>query len=240
MKSIRSLAKEILGERGVRFVRELTGARHKVQVKLATEMAGENVDDMFAFCPTILPPGPIVYSLGVGTVIDADLYLVEHYHAYVYAFDPTPIALEWIATQKVPDRWRMLPYGVADFDGPAIFFHHVGAQFGLKPVTPEDRATNPLQVRRISTIMRELSHDHIDILKINIEGGEYAVLRDLLRSDVRVGQLWVEFHHRFPGLRLQQTIEAVRQLNANGYLIFAIAENEKEYSFVNRRELDAD
>src|SRR5262245_14315827 len=45
---------------------------------------------------------------------------------------------------------------------------------------------------RLPTIARRLGHQRIDVLKIDIEGGEYAVLDDLLRSGPAVRQLLVE------------------------------------------------
>ena len=43
--------------------------------------------------------------------------------------------------------------------------------------------------------MRELGRDHIDVLKMDIEGSEYGVLEDVLYLDIR--QLLVEVHQRF-------------------------------------------
>ena len=44
-------------------------------------------------------------------------------------------------------------------------------------------------------MMRDLGHDHLDVLKMDIEGAEYAVLDDMLQSDILPDQLLVEFHH---------------------------------------------
>jgi hypothetical protein len=81
--------------------------------------------------------------------------------------------------------------------------------------------------------MKRLGHSRIDLLKMNIEGGEYAVIADMVVSSIEIGQLVVEFHHRLPGFDVSQTVAAVRQLNAGDYKIFHIAENEKEYSFAS-------
>ncbi|GIS18490.1 MAG: hypothetical protein CM15mP120_04060 [Pseudomonadota bacterium] len=43
--------------------------------------------------------------------------------------------------------------------------------------------------------MRDLGHDHLDVLKMDIEGAEYAVLDDMLQSNILPDQLLVEFHH---------------------------------------------
>ena len=46
--------------------------------------------------------------------------------------------------------------------------------------------------------MREREHDHIDWLKMDIEGAEYRVLSDLLDRHVRISWLSVEFDQPVP------------------------------------------
>ena len=60
-------------------------------------------------------------------------------------------------------------------------------------------------VRRLSTIMRELGHGAIDLLKMDIEGAEYEVIADLLACGADVRQLLVEFHHRWPEVGIART-----------------------------------
>lgn len=84
--------------------------------------------------------------------------------------------------------------------------------------------------------MQSLGHDRIDLLKMDIEGAEYSVLRDFLSSGVRVGQLLVEFHHRWPEVGIEKTKKAIRELNQAGYRIFNVSPTGEEYSF---RKLDA-
>ena len=87
-------------------------------------------------------------------------------------------------------------------------------------------------VHRLMTIMEMLGHDHIDVLKMDIEGAEYGVIADLLSCNIRVDQLLVEFHHRWPELGLQKTKRAIRELNRAGYQIFNVSLNGEEYSFL--------
>ena len=63
----------------------------------------------------------------------------------------------------------------------------------------ETRKTNDepvvkLPVKRIARVMEELYMDHIDVLKMDIEGSEYAVIEDMLDSKIFPKQLSVEFH----------------------------------------------
>ena len=52
--------------------------------------------DSWKYIPSLLNEQSIVYSLGVGDLIDFDLDLINDYGLTVHAFDPTPFAEEWV------------------------------------------------------------------------------------------------------------------------------------------------
>jgi hypothetical protein len=68
---------------------------------------------------------------------------------------------------------------------------------------------------------------------MDIEGGEYLAIEDLLASRLPVPQLLVEFHHHFPGIGLRATQRAVAALQEAGYRIFHISQRGLEISFVH-------
>jgi hypothetical protein len=83
------------------------------------------------------------------------------------------------------------------------------------------------------SFLAELQHSRIDLLKMDIEGAEYAVIDDIVASGIIVKQLLVEFHHRWKEVGVSKTKHAVRKLNAAGYRIFAVSPNGEEYGFLN-------
>src|SRR5262245_13754346 len=87
-------------------------------------------------------------------------------------------------------------------------------------------------VARLASIMQQLGHDRLDILKLDIEGGEYAVLQDLLSEGIPARQLLLEFHHHFPGIGINATVEVVQALQAAGFRIFHISARGREMSLV--------
>jgi len=180
----------------------------------------------------------IIYSFGVGSNIAWDLAMIERFGVTVHAFDPTPRAREWLRTFVRPPQFVFHEYGVGKFDGEIAFYPpRRRTSYNFSPIDrgyqrdADDVALGP--VKRLSTIMRELRHDHIDILKMDIEGGEYEVIEDLLQSDIEVGQVLVEFHHNFRGVPITRTTEAIRALNARGYRIFHLSPRGYELSLIN-------
>ena len=86
-------------------------------------------------------------------------------------------------------------------------------------------------VHRLTTIMQMLGHKKIDLLKMDIEGSEYAVIADLIASAVPVEQLLVEFHHRRPEVGMGRTRAAIENLHRAGYRLFDVSWSGEEYSF---------
>jgi hypothetical protein len=54
-----------------------------------------------------------------------------------------------------------------------------------------------LPVKTLKTIMKELGHDRVDILKLDVEGSEYAFLEDAIDTSAldHVQQVTLEWHH---------------------------------------------
>ena len=93
-------------------------------------------------------------------------------------------------------------------------------------------------IERVSTIMKRLSHEKIDLLKLDIEGAEYRVLRDMLDMGVLPTQILVEFHHgkrRKGRVPVSETKKLVERLRGFGYSIFWASESGRELALVRRR-----
>jgi FkbM family methyltransferase len=177
----------------------------------------------------------VVYSFGVGEDASFDLGLIEQYGCRVHAFDPTERSIAWARANVDHLLWKLHPIGIAASDGEAEFTSpenktHVSF-FRAGDDAARGEGAVRLTVRSLPTIMRELSHDRIDLLKMDIEGFEYEVLQSMIDSAVRPAQIAVEFHHRMYGYAPAATNEAVMALRQNGYHLFHVSDTGREYSF---------
>jgi len=182
----------------------------------------------------------IVYSFGVGEDASFDIGLIERFDLTVFAFDPTPRSIQWVATQKLPESFVMHPFGIAAFDGDVKFNPPDNPEFVShtvldRPSTEEQAITVP--VRRLSTILRELGHDRIDVLKMDIEGAEYDVLDEMKENDIRPNQILIEFHHRFQNVGVEKSKSAIEQIRSMGYDLFAVSSSNEEFCFARRATL---
>ncbi|KAJ9440954.1 hypothetical protein DIPPA_07036 [Diplonema papillatum] len=70
--------------------------------------------------------------------------------------------------------------------------------------------------KTLQTIMEELGHQRVDILKLDIEGFEWGILSQILDPHLGIRQLMLEMH--FGGA--QQWIEALRAVKAAGFELY--------------------
>ncbi|NJN16539.1 MAG: FkbM family methyltransferase [Oscillochloris sp.] len=205
----------------------------RLQLRCSTRQFGSGYG-AWTICPDGLGHDSVVYSFGVGTDVAFDLGLIAAYGLKVHAFDPTPQSISWFKNQQFPPALHLHEYGIADTDGaidlyppnnPSYVSHSAVERAGVEPIQAS--------VRRLSTIMNELGHQQIDLLKMDIEGAEYAVVEDIVTSGIPIRQLLIEFHHRFPQVGPVATRRAVATLAAHGFRLFAVSSSGEEYSFLH-------
>jgi FkbM family methyltransferase len=187
----------------------------------------------------LLSSKSVVYSVGVGDDISFDKELISKYDVTVHAFDPTPESHQWLKEQDVPQKFVLHKIGLADHDGfldfhPASTPGHVSHSIFQTEFTTHAKIQLP--VKRLETIMAELGHSKIDLLKMDIEGAEYGVIDDFIDSKVVCRQLLIEFHHRTIQNGIEKTRSAIRRLRENGFRLVKMAPNGEEYCFIHRGE----
>jgi FkbM family methyltransferase len=206
-----------------------------VQDRQATEYHGTDYGG-WAVVPDALSSETVVYSFGVGDDISFDLSMIRKYGLTVHAFDPTPRSIAWVREQSMPPQFVFHDIGIGDHDGTLTLFPP--KKESHKSFTLIDRSATQRQVgvevpvRRLSTVMRGLGHEHIDVLKMDIEGAEYDVLRTLEEDDIYPAQVLVEFHHRFVPDGIERTRSAIQCLNKLQYRLVAVSSSGEEYTFM--------
>jgi len=225
-------------ERVPRLYNQIIGRdlRYFPQAWVRKEHIGSRYDGK-QVCIDNITPESVVFSFGIGRDISFDLTMIERFDVDVYAFDPTPISKEWLKKQILPEKFHFFDFGLADYDGFVELYPFwpddpTAHDFTILNPSKVNERTISCPVHKMATILNMLEHDKIDILKMDIEGSEYAVIDDILASEIEVTQLLVEFHHRFENVGLVATERAIKALNEHGYRIFSIGPDGQEYSFI--------
>ena len=212
----------------------------KVDVRIYNKTFG--IDCSWVIVPNLINKDSVIYSFGVGTDISFDLAIIEHFGAKAKAFDPTPQSIEWVKSQLIPSEFLLYEYGLSNYDGEAVFYPPENPDFISHSLIEKEKTKDKafkIKVKRLRTIMKELGDDHIDLLKMDIEGAEYDVIKDMMNSNIKPSQILVEFHHRFPNVGIRKSQEAIKNLREIGYKLFSISSSGEEYSFIlnNKRDI---
>jgi FkbM family methyltransferase len=181
-----------------------------------------------------LNPQSIVYSIGIGEDISFDTGIIGRFGCRVFAYDPTPKVANWLKGRGIPVGFDFHEVGLAATDGRVEFFSpdnpdHVS--HSAKPSAQHKGKMLYFEVRKLSTLMHQNQHNHIDLLKMDIEGFEYDVLKNILEEKLEVKQILVEFHHGMYSFTNRNTLDAVNELRNAGYKLFSISDSGREFSF---------
>jgi FkbM family methyltransferase len=215
------------------LVHALAGVSLTPDVDLPFERLGTEYG-AHAVLPDRLGPDSVVYSFGVGEDISFDLALVQRWGMTVHAFDPTPRSIAWVKTQSPPALFVMNGVGLAATDGEAVFEAPANpAHISHRMTTSAQAGAVTMPVRRLSTLMAERGHTRLDVLKMDIEGAEYDVIDDLVRTGARPAQILVEFHPNQGVRQAWLTRRAMAALRSVGYRVFAVSASRREVSLVN-------
>jgi len=212
----------------------------RLSIKCKKKWCGNNYGGFYV-APEFLNENSIVYSFGIGEDISFDKAIIQQYKCNVYGFDPTPKSIKWIKNQSLPNNFNFYEFGLGNKSGIVDFFlpknpNHVSGSIVIQNnVDIMERVT--VQMKSLQDIVSQLGHKQIDILKIDIEGAEYDVIEDILKTDVLITQILIEFHDRLFEDGKSKTQKSISDLKDSGFEIFAISDSFEEISFINKKKI---
>lgn len=202
------------------------------------ELGNKSTECAWVFCPDGLKETSIVYSGGVGKDISFEHALVKQFGCSVLLLDPSPTGLE---TMKLPDnqipQFKFEAIALSGEVGTLKFAPPSCEEEGSWSIQRKDSASFEVPCVNLSTLMRRNKHSSLDLLKIDIEGSEYAVIDDLIKNRLQVKQLLVEFHHgniHLPGIERKDTVRAILKLRSAGYQL--INQSGSNHSFILKNQ----
>lgn len=206
----------------------------RVQLDRPLDRVGSEYGGYFVDA-SLIGSDAIVYSLGVGEDISFDLALIQGFGVSIHAFDPTPAVKSWIVAQSLPAAFHFHDWGIAGFDGDAEFYLPPRKDYishSIVHARQYSQESIRVPMVRLGTAMHQLGHARIDILKMDIEGAEYAVLEDIVREKITVNQILVEFHHRLSSIGTGKTKRALALLESHGMKIAYICPRMEVFTLV--------
>lgn len=205
------------------------------QLKLETEFHGSFYGG-WAVQKGSISPESVVVSIGIGEDASFDISLMDSYQCNIYAYDPTPKSVAWVRQNVTNPRFKFHRVALSDSDGELELFlpqddNHVSASFKQGKHLSQNCVLVPCA--SLQTILKQIGFDRINVLKMDIEGSEYQVIRAMCQTGIinNVDQLLIEFHHHFSGFSTADTRHAVKLLNNVGFKIAWVSPSGHEVLF---------
>lgn len=189
----------------------------------------------YTFDKSNLDNSSIVYSFGIGEDLTFSEMIIQECGCKVHAFDPTPKSIKYVQNHKLynEDKFNFYPIGLADYDGITEFHLPVNDEYVSGSMEKWDGVRDDsieVEVRKLQTIMDDLGHKKIDLLKMDIEGAEFDVFDDIIKSGIVVKQICVEIHERFFENGYALLKQMIKNLKKAGYTL--IARNNDDLTFL--------
>ena len=150
-----------------------------------------------------LPPeiqAKVVLDIGANIGI-ASTYLSKRFpQAQIYAFEPIPANFSILKANVDPlGNVRPIQAALGATDGAVEMFQSdTGMNLGgysLYEAGSDTKVRTRVEIRRASSMMKELNLTSVDVIKIDTEGSEYAILTDLGKEFLRnVQWIYGELH----------------------------------------------
>jgi FkbM family methyltransferase len=117
--------------------------------------------------------------------------------AAIHSFEPDPsnirVLRRVVATNGLEDRWSVTDAAVANYTGEMTFVADLFADSHLVTETDEPASASTVTVRTVDLFDED--HD-VDLMKMDIEGGEWSILTDGRLSGLKAHALVLEWHAR--------------------------------------------
>jgi FkbM family methyltransferase len=161
----------------------------------------------------------ICYLAGLGEDASFDLTLINDFGCEVHAFDPVPEAVAYGKKVEAEEpKFHFHPFGLWSSDTTLRFHDNPNEGYVSRSATDMHGTSNYVEfdVRSVPSLLAEYGHDHIDLLKLSVEGSEYELIDAILADQPPVRVLCVEFAQPAPYAKIEG---AVRRLQDAGWRI---------------------
>ncbi|NBG65878.1 FkbM family methyltransferase [Acidiluteibacter ferrifornacis] len=139
-------------------------------------------------------PHSIVYSLGILNDIRFDNYISRVYNCKVFMYDPTPVSIEFMKSQK-NSNFYFFPFGVWTEQTVLTFYEpkYGGSSSLIDNSSGNDGKTFNAECYTINQLMQKNGHNHIDVFKADIEGAALPIIEQMIEQRIFPTEIVVEF-----------------------------------------------
>ena len=163
----------------------------------------------------------MVVSAGAGRDVSFELALIDYFGCHVLLLDPSPTGIETMSLAKNQHpKLHFMKLALVGRDGLVSLHEPVNSLEGSFSSMVGKVKGPEVEGISLSTLLKNHGWTGIDLLKMDIEGGEYAVVDSILRDKIPLSQICVEYHNQIlPGIKTSWTAGSLARLAWAGWRI---------------------
>lgn len=178
-----------------------------------------------------------MYSFGIGEDLSFSNAMAKAYpQMEIYAFDPTPKSIKYVEEYDKSEfnTFIFRDVGLSDDNSIKTFFLPKCKEYVSGSETKYSEVGDSIEVQMctLETIMNDLQHDYIDVLKMDIEGSEFVAVPQFMKEVRNIEQICIEIHDRFYEDGREKRRELFKCLKNNSYQLVAISNTGEEFTYI--------
>jgi FkbM family methyltransferase len=206
-----------------------------IKIKKSKCLTLGNVNAAWTIPFGILNKNSICYLVGAGEEISFDIEVAEKFRCKVLTIDPTPRAIEHynkrlldtIKPKNLDTVMEFLPFGIWNDDTKVKFYAPQNPNHVSHSVVNLQKTDTyfEAEVKKLTTVMKMQDDTKIDLLKIDIEGAEYEVIKSFIAERIFPKVICIEYDETFNAQDehyKKRISESVKLIMDQGYALFHI------------------
>ncbi len=213
-------------QRAIRKVRRII--KKYLRLRKAGREGLVYVEPNFIYLPD-LSEDSLVIDAGCSYEADFSLYMIKHHGAKAYGVDPTRKHRQALndLEEKYKGHFVHVPFAISNVDGKVTFHESKVNESGsiLEDhinIRQDETVKYEVQALSITSLLKHIDAEQVDILKLDLEGAEYDLLNTIQEEElVPFKQIFVEFHHHavshFSKADTQRIVEKICSYGFNSF-----------------------
>jgi len=187
------------------------------------------VDEIYKF--EITETEPVIYDCGANIGMSVVYFKRLYPNAKIKAFEADPII-----TQYLQNNLSKNNINDVEIINSAVWVNYDGVEFSIEGADGGSIYGNANKIKIPSIRLKDFIEEEskIDMLKIDIEGAEYEVLKDCKDSLDRVQNIFIEYHSW--NNNKQRLSEILNIIENNGFRYYIENITKRNSPFINRAE----
>lgn len=160
----------------------------------------------------IVPKGALnsnsnVFSFGVGEDMEAEIDLIKKHNSTIYLFDPTELSIKYYNetinelnknnNKVIVNKLKFEPIALWNNDGFVKFYKPKEEGHVSHSINNIESSNDFTEVvcKKMSSILKENNLERIDYIKLDIEGAEFEVVKNIIDDKIKFKSIYLELHY---------------------------------------------